>query len=79
LDQGETAITERYWEQEPATVSEELDLAARVMTAAVDAITPTQQTRPGRRSNGSRFTVETLNRYFLHDLIHHAYDVTREA
>jgi hypothetical protein len=31
--------------------------------------------RLGRRSNGSVFTVETLGKYFLHDLEHHAHDV----
>ena len=31
--------------------------------------------RPGRRSNGSVFTVETLGRYFLHDVLHHLHDV----
>ncbi len=31
---------------------------------------------PGRRSNGSVFTVETLAKYFLHDLEHHVRDVS---
>ena len=32
--------------------------------------------RPGRRSDGARFTVETFARYFIHDPVHHLYDVT---
>lgn len=31
--------------------------------------------RPGRRSNGSVFTVRTLGQYFLHDVVHHLHDV----
>jgi hypothetical protein len=28
------------------------------------------------RSNGSEFTVESLGRYHLHDVVHHLHDVT---
>jgi hypothetical protein len=35
-----------------------------------------QWARPGHRSNGSVFTVDTFARYFLHDLAHHAWDIT---
>ena len=74
-DQDETALAERYWEQQPAVVSAELAAAAGAMSAAIAAVGDDQWQRPGRRSNGSRFTVETLTRYFLHDLVHHAHDV----
>jgi DinB superfamily len=76
-DQDETAQRHRYWDQPPATVSAELDLAARQMAAAIDAIGADEWHRPGRRSNGSVFTVDTFTRYFLHDLVHHAHDVQR--
>jgi DinB superfamily len=76
-DQDETALAERYWEQEPAQVSGELDEASQAMAAAISAVRDDQWARPGRRSNGSRFTVETLVRYTLHDLRHHANDVSR--
>ena len=32
--------------------------------------------RPGRRGDGAVFTVETFARYFVHDPVHHLYDVT---
>jgi hypothetical protein len=38
-------------------------------------VTPDQFERPGRRSNGSVFTVRTLGQYFAHDLAHHLHDV----
>ena len=34
--------------------------------------------RTGARSDGARFTVATFARYFVHDPIHHLYDVTGE-
>jgi hypothetical protein len=39
-------------------------------------VTEDQWQRPGRRSDGARFTVETFARYFIHDPVHHLYDVT---
>jgi hypothetical protein len=35
-----------------------------------------QWRRPGNRGDGSRFTVESFARYFIHDPVHHLYDVT---
>jgi hypothetical protein len=34
-----------------------------------------QWARPGRRSDGASFTVETFARYFAHDWVHHLHDV----
>lgn len=74
-DQDETALAERYWEQDPATVAAELDAAADTTAARFAEVRDDQWSRPGRRSNGSEFTVDTFARYFLHDLAHHAWDV----
>lgn len=35
-----------------------------------------QWNRTGNRSDGAHFTIETFGRYFLHDPVHHPYDVT---
>jgi hypothetical protein len=32
--------------------------------------------RPGRRSDGASFTIDTISRYMVHDTIHHVWDVT---
>ena len=74
-DQDETARADRYWAQDPATVSAELVVEGERIAADLASVQPAELARPGRRSNGSRFTVETLGRYFLHDLEHHAHDV----
>jgi DinB superfamily len=74
-DQDATAIEDRYWEQDPATVADELAAAAERAASTLDSVTGDQWQRRGTRSNGSQFTVETLAVYFLHDVEHHLYDV----
>lgn len=74
-DQDATAVAERYDQQDPATVAGELVEAAEAVAAAYDAVPGDAWERRGRRSNGSVFTVDTLGRYHLHDVVHHGYDV----
>jgi hypothetical protein len=75
-DQDATAIQDAYWAQVQTVVAGELDAAAAQIAVTIDGIAGDQWSRPGRRSNGSVFTVDTLSRYFLHDLVHHAHDVS---
>jgi hypothetical protein len=75
-DQDETAAADRYETQDPDTVAAELAAAARAIAASFAALDDTQWTRPGRRGDGASFTVETFARYFVHDPVHHLYDVT---
>ncbi|PFG18032.1 hypothetical protein ATK74_2612 [Propionicimonas paludicola] len=74
-DQDATALEQRYWEQDPAVVSGELMVAAAENVAEWTSVRAEEWDRPGRRSNGSVFTVATLGQYFLHDLVHHLHDV----
>ena len=76
-DQDATAVESRYAEQDPATVSVELVEAAADVAALYAQVRDDQWQRPGRRSNGSVFTVETLGTYHLHDVHHHLHDVGR--
>jgi hypothetical protein len=75
-DQDETAIADRYDTQAPATVADELAAAAEAVATRFGALSTAQWDRPGRRSDGPEFTVETFGRYFIHDPVHHLYDVT---
>ncbi len=75
-DQDRAAIEGRYGELDPDEVAEELEAAAQTFVARMQALTASELARPGRRSNGSVFTVATLMQYFLHDLVHHLWDVT---
>ena len=75
-DQDATAMDEGYARQHPDVVATELEEQLSRTAAAFDAVAPEQWTRPGRRSNGSAFTVATFAVYFLHDIEHHVHDVT---
>jgi len=75
-DQDVTASEDRYWAQQPDTVAAELRAAADMIANDFDSVRDDQWERPGRRSNGSVFTVDTFARYFLHDVAHHAWDIT---
>jgi DinB superfamily len=75
-DQDETAVADRYAEQDPARVAAELAAAGEAIAGAFAAVRADQWHRPGRRSDGAAFTVETFARYFIHDPVHHLYDVT---
>lgn len=74
-DQDETAVAERYDQQQASSVATELQATAELAAAGYDRVTDTDWQRPGRRSNGSAFTIETLGIYHLHDLVHHRWDV----
>ena len=74
-DQDETAVAERYWAQEPDAVAVELAAAGDAVAASFAGVDGAQWQRRGRRSDGARFTVESFGRYFVHDWVHHAWDV----
>ena len=74
-NQDDTAIEKRYWAQQPDQVRAELAEAAAQINETIRSVRPSQLDRPGRRSDGSVFTVESLVQYFAHDLVHHAYDI----
>ncbi|WP_354438074.1 DinB family protein [Marmoricola sp. OAE513] len=76
-DQDETAVESRYDEQDPAVVAGEMAEAADQIAAVFAGVQEDQWDRPGRRSNGSRFTVATLGAYYLHDVVHHLHDIGR--
>ena len=76
-DQDETAVTSGYASADPLQVAPELVAAAHELADRFDAVTGDQWARTGNRGDGARFTVDTFGRYFLHDPVHHVWDVTR--
>ncbi len=74
-DQDATAVADQYAEQDPAQVARELTEAGEAVAGSFERVEGEAWQRPGRRSDGARFTVETFARYFVHDALHHAYDV----
>ena len=75
-DQDETAVEKDYLGQDPLEVAPEVVASADRVAAAYEQVADGQWERTGTRSNGDVFTVDTLGRYHLHDLVHHAHDVS---
>ena len=84
MDNGNHGVTFTY--QRRVKEADLLELVARLeareLVAAAGAVADRyasvagdQWARTGRRSDGARFTVDTLGRYHLHDVEHHLYDV----
>ena len=81
-DQDVAAVDGRYDQQDPAVIGPELVTAAEAVAAAYDALTGAPEetwARTGIRDNGSVFTVDSLARYHLHDVLHHSHDVRDTA
>lgn len=74
-DQDETAVTERYQEQDPQVVATELAAAGEQLAGRFDNVAHDQWTRSGNRSDGASFTIESFARYLIHDPVHHLHDV----
>lgn len=74
-DQDATAVADAYRGQDPSVVTVELAAAAEAAATAFDAVGNGEWQRTGRRGDGTVFTIETLGRYFLHDVTHHLNDV----
>ncbi|MEO3842060.1 DinB family protein [Streptomyces sp. B22F1] len=74
-DQDETAVAERYGEQDPLQVAAELSAWGETLAEHLDEVGEGRWQRTGFRSDGAAFTVDTFARYFVHDVIHHLYDV----
>lgn len=75
-DQDETAAADRYGEQPAARVADELAVTMEDLAARFDGVHGDQWHRTGFRSDGAAFTVESFARYFVHDPVHHVWDVT---
>lgn len=74
-DQDVTALDRGYAGQDPDVVVGRLRTAGADLAQAFDDVRDDQWDRPGTRSDGATFTVETLGRYLAHDLEHHRWDV----
>jgi hypothetical protein len=74
-DQDTTAVDDGYATQDPSQVGADLVAAAAAIADRFDTVHDEQWERTGNRSDGSRFTVDSLARYLLHDPVHHLVDV----
>ena len=60
----------------PEDVRPEVAIELELLAAAFDTVRPDEWGRPGRRSDGAVFTIDSFSRYLLHDVVHHGWDVT---
>jgi hypothetical protein len=74
-DQDAAALAGNYAAADPEAVVAALTSAGEAVAALLGIVTSEDAVRPGRRSNGSRFTVESLSQYMVHDVVHHLHDV----
>jgi hypothetical protein len=74
-DQDATAIEREYGRADAREVSQALLARAHDLAARFDGIDRADWTRPGSRSDGARFTVESFGTYLVHDPAHHLWDV----
>lgn len=74
-DQDATAIEERYDLQDPTIVAAEITADAQQFAQRFALVEGDLWQHRGVRSNGSEFTIATFALYFLHDLMHHLWDV----
>lgn len=77
-DQDATAVTDRYEEQSPSAVIAELASAGESLAQQLEHVQENEWQRPGRRSDGASFTVESIARYMIHDPVHHVWDVAAQ-
>jgi hypothetical protein len=75
-DQDAAAVEGGYGAEDPPRVADDLVESAAAISRTYGGVEGAQWDRPGRRSNGSVFTVDTLARYHLHDVEHHLHDVS---
>ncbi|MFZ2015868.1 MAG: class I SAM-dependent methyltransferase [Nocardioides sp.] len=78
-DQDAAALEHDYAGQLPSIVGPTLVASAYAVGDLYASVPPLAWQLRGVRSNGSEFTIETLGRYHLHDVVHHLHDVRAAA
>lgn len=64
-----------YAEEPPQQVADGIEEAAAAASDAFGSVPEGEWARRGVRGDGVEFTVETLARYLVHEVLHHLHDV----
>lgn len=78
-DQDQAAADANYCALNPAILVDEIGIEAQMLANHYAHLTHEQAQRPGQRTDGSQFTVLSLGKYLLHELVHHAWDVRSDT
>ena len=76
-DPDVTADAVPYGQLAPAAVGAQIATNSERLAVIYDWVEADGLARTGRRTDGATFTVGSLGRYLLHDLLHHLWDVDR--
>ncbi len=76
-NQDDTAIESGYHLDDPGAVAYALAVNAGKVADLFDRLSSAEWEHTGHRSDGASFTVESMGRYLLHDLVHHVWDVRK--
>lgn len=74
-DQDQAAVDGKYSVLNAELLVDEIGIEAQMLANHYAHVTDDQAQRPGQRTDGSQFTVLSLGKYLLHELVHHAWDV----
>lgn len=74
-DGEEAAVRGDYNARDPRNVASDYATATARAAELFDSLTEDAWHRPGRRSDGARFTIASLAEYWLHEVRHHLADV----
>ncbi|QCU79170.1 DinB family protein [Citricoccus sp. SGAir0253] len=74
-DGNAKAVQLAYWAADPGTTWEDLERSTRRTVAILDSVPAQDRGRPGRRSDGTAFTIDSLGQYIGHEMEHHLHDV----
>ena len=77
-DQEVEAVKSDYANQDPAKVAYDLASYAGKYADLLDRVNGDEWQNEGIRSDGERFTVESLARYMLHEVEHHLWDARQQ-
>ena len=77
-NQDDAAAKGDYANQDPAKVAYDLASYAGKYADLLDRVDDDEWQKEGIRSDGPRFTVESLARYTLHDVEHHLWDAREQ-
>ena len=74
-DGDAVAVRRNYHDRRAAEVSADLVRCTKATVDVMRTVLGRQWGRPGRRSDGTDFTVASLTQYISHEVHHHLHDV----